>query len=199
MEWNLNNKVKREKERERKKKKGSRKRRRTLNYLSLRQLFVVAVCGAVGFSGLCPCCPVKPRPIGALNLPGLFPSPGLFSNLNGMDRGVGSTVGGFGTAGSSGSNGSGGFHLDAATPGSVEELRRKAHEHSAALLHSLQQHAMEFHLQQQQHQQQQQQRKNKEANESESNSQSDWTKFFFNQKVKQKKVSYSMALKFLQP
>nr|CAH0106002.1 unnamed protein product [Daphnia galeata] len=131
-----------------------------------------------GFSGLCPCCPVKPRPIGALNLPGLFPSPGLFSNLNGMDRGVGSTVGGFGSAGSSGSNGSGtagqtgGFHLDAATPGSVEELRRKAHEHSAALLHSLQQHAMEFHLQQQ-HQQQQQQRKNKEANESESNSQSD--------------------------
>jgi hypothetical protein len=94
-----------------------------------------------------------------------------------MDRGVGSTVGGFGSAGSSGSNGSGaagqtgGFHLDAATPGSVEELRRKAHEHSAALLHSLQQHAMEFHLQQQQHQQQQ--RKNKEANESESNSQSD--------------------------
>jgi hypothetical protein len=174
----LNNKVKREKEREREKKKGSRKRRRTLNYLSLRQLFVVVtVCGAVGFSGLCPCCPVKPRPIGALNLPGLFPSPGLFSNLNGMDRGVGSTVGGFGSAGSSGSNGSGaagqtgGFHLDAATPGSVEELRRKAHEHSAALLHSLQQHAMEFHLQQQQHQQQQ--RKNKEANESESNSQSD--------------------------
>ena len=150
-----------------------------MNYLSLRQLFVVVtVCGAVGFSGLCPCCPVKPRPIGALNLPGLFPSPGLFSNLNGMDRGVGSTVGGFGSAGSSGSNGSGaagqtgGFHLDAATPGSVEELRRKAHEHSAALLHSLQQHAMEFHLQQQ-HQQQQQQRKNKEANESESNSQSD--------------------------
>ncbi|XP_032791723.1 homeotic protein ocelliless isoform X2 [Daphnia magna] len=129
-----------------------------------------------GFSGLCPCCPVKPRPIGALNLPGLFPPTGLFGNLNGMERGIGSTVGGFGSAGSSGSSGSGvsgqgsGFHLETAQPGSVEELRRKAHEHSAALLHSLQHHAMEFHLQQHQ---QQQQRKNKEAAESETNSQSD--------------------------
>ena len=168
----MNNKVKRKKKGIRNKK---GKKKENLNYLT----FGTFDCCCVGFSGLCPCCPVKPRPIGALNLPGLFPSPGLFSNLNGMDRG--STVGGFGGAGSSGSAGSGasgqagGFHLDAATPGSVEELRRKAHEHSAALLHSLQQHAMEFHLQQQhqQHQQQQQQRKNKEAAESESNSQSD--------------------------
>ena len=43
---------------------------------------------------------------------------------------------------------------------SVEELRRKAQEHSAALLHSLQQHAMEFHLQ---HQHQQQQLRKKDA------------------------------------
>jgi hypothetical protein len=157
-----------------------KKEKKKLELFNIWENFFFGCCCCVGFSGLCPCCPVKPRPIGALNLPGLFPSPGLFSNLNGMDRG--STVGGFGAAGSSGSAGSGGagqtggFHLDAATPGSVEELRRKAHEHSAALLHSLQQHAMEFHLQQQhqQHQQQQQQqRKNKEANESESNSQSD--------------------------
>jgi hypothetical protein len=172
----LNNKVKRKKMGIRNEKKEKKK----LELFNIWENFFFGCCCCVGFSGLCPCCPVKPRPIGALNLPGLFPSPGLFSNLNGMDRG--STVGGFGAAGSSGSAGSGGagqtggFHLDAATPGSVEELRRKAHEHSAALLHSLQQHAMEFHLQQQhqQHQQQQQQqRKNKEANESESNSQSD--------------------------
>lgn len=119
---------------------------------------------------------MKPRPIGALNLPGLFPSSGLFANLNGMERGIGSTVGGFTSAGSGASSGSGvsgqagGFHSETATPGSVEELRRKAHEHSAALLHSLQHHAMEFHLQQHQ---QHQLRKNKEAAESESNSQSD--------------------------
>lgn len=112
-----------------------------------------------GFSGLCPCCPVKPRPIGALNLPGLFPTPGLFSSLNGLDR-AGSSVSNFAAAAGA-SAGPAGFHLEPATPGSVEELRRKAQEHSAALLHSLQQHAMEFHLQQQ--------RKNKEAADSESN------------------------------
>ncbi|KAI9551764.1 hypothetical protein GHT06_022100 [Daphnia sinensis] len=88
----------------------------------------------------------------------LFPSP-----LHGKSTFAGSSSG-------SGVSGQGsGFHLEAATPGSVEELRRKAHEHSAALLHSLQHHAMEFHLQQQQ----QQQRKNKETAESETNSQSD--------------------------
>lgn len=109
---------------------------------------------------MCPCCPVKPRPIGGLNLPGLFPTPGLF----GLDR-AGSSVPNFG-AGSSSGAGPAGFHLESATPASVEELRRKAQEHSAALLHSLQQHAMEFHLQQQ--------RKNKEtAQESEANGQSD--------------------------
>lgn len=56
------------------------------------------------------------------------------------------------------------------TPGSVEELRRKAQEHSAALFQTLQQQAMEFHLQQQQ---QQQQRKSKEPAESEASAQSD--------------------------
>lgn len=124
----------------------------------------------IGFSGLCPCCPVKPRPIGALNLPGLFPTPGLFSSLNSLDRN--SSVSGFsGASNSASSSAPGLFHLDSSTPTSVEELRRKAQEHSAALIQSLQQHAMEYHLQQQQ---QQQQRKTKETiDQSESNNQSD--------------------------
>ena len=119
-----------------------------------------------GFSGLCPCCPVKPRPIGAgtlpgglpLNLPGLFSTPsltsaGLFGIGSGLERNA------FGHTGASSSA----FPSmsEPRTSSSVEELRRKAQEHSAALIQSLQQHAMEFHLQQQ-HQQQQQRKKESE-------------------------------------
>lgn len=114
-----------------------------------------------GFSGLCPCCPVKPRPIGPLNLPTLFPSTSLFGAAS---SGFASTS----TAGPStvtpGASGAATFQLD--PPGSVEELRRKAQEHSAALFQSLQQQAMEFHLQQQQ-------RKSRESAESDAAGQSD--------------------------
>ena len=97
----------------------------------------------LGFSGLCPCCPVKPRP---LNLPSLFPSTtGLFSSISSLvdNRNNFSTGGG-----NMGAN----FHAEqpGTSSGSIEELRRKAHEHSAVFLHNLQQQAIEFHLQQQQ-------------------------------------------------
>lgn len=89
---------------------------------------------------MCPYCPVKPRPIGGLNLPGLFGTTPHHHNLFG--GAASSAFPGFAQLGeTSSASGSGG--------GSVEELRRKAHEHSAVLLASLQQHAMEFHLQQQ--------------------------------------------------
>ena len=106
----------------------------------------------IGFSGLCPCCPVKPRP---LNLPSLFPSAtGLFSSISSLVDNRNNFTAGGGSIPTS-------FHTE--QPGtsnsSIDELRRKAHEHSAVFLHNLQQQALEFHLQQQQ----QQQRKNKET------------------------------------
>jgi hypothetical protein len=139
---------------------------------------------------------VKPRPIGAgggaagggvgsptglpLNLPGF---PGLFSSssiapsglfaMNGLERNAAAVAA---AAAFSGSTFPSHSH-EPRTSTSVDELRRKAHEHSTALLHSLQQHASEFHLhQQQQHQQQQQQqqeqqrRKDAETQHEQSNS-----------------------------
>lgn len=93
---------------------------------------------------------MKPRPIGGhLSLPGLFgpaaaaaaAHQSLFGS--GSATGLPAGFGGFAHLDPGASTGSG------SSSSSVEELRRKAQEHSAALLASLQHHAMEFHLQQQ--------------------------------------------------